>query len=70
MAVQTWSINAERPAFFVAMPCNVGHDALMQLLVRVDAQGASYGQNRKYRCAIGSTVAGSHVSNCPSARTV
>lgn len=26
-------------------------------------------QNKKYRCAIGSTVAGSQVSNTPSART-
>jgi hypothetical protein len=26
-------------------------------------------QNRKYRCAIGSTVAGSQVSSTPSART-
>jgi len=26
-------------------------------------------QNRKYRCAIGSFVAGSQVSNSPSART-
>jgi len=26
-------------------------------------------QNRKYRCAIGRTSAGSHVSNSPSART-
>ena len=26
-------------------------------------------QNRKYLCAIGSTLAGSQVSNCPSART-
>ena len=26
-------------------------------------------QNRKYRCAIGNTVAASHVSSTPSART-
>ena len=34
---------------------------------RQNAIGAH--QNRKYRCAIGSTVAGSQVSNTPSART-
>ena len=28
-----------------------------------------HAQNRKYRCAIGSTVAGSQVSSTPSART-
>src|SRR5215813_6302728 len=26
-------------------------------------------QNKKYRCAIGNTAAGSHVNNSPSART-
>jgi hypothetical protein len=31
--------------------------------------GRSYCQNRKYRCAIGSTVAGSQVNRTPSART-
>lgn len=32
-------------------------------------QGDGRDQNKKYRCAIGSTVAGSQVSNSPSART-
>ena len=31
--------------------------------------GGCADQNRKYRCAIGSTVAGSQVSSTPSART-
>lgn len=31
--------------------------------------GATNHQNRKYRCAIGSSTAGSQVSNSPSART-
>jgi hypothetical protein len=31
--------------------------------------GVEHGQNRKYRCAIGSTIAGSQVSSSPSART-
>ena len=37
---------------------------------RPSAVGRQVGpQNRKYLCAIGSTVAGSQASNCPSART-
>lgn len=32
-------------------------------------QGVCRDQNKKYLCAIGSTVAGSQVSNSPSART-
>lgn len=32
-------------------------------------QGDGRDQNKKYLCAIGSTVAGSQVSNSPSART-
>jgi len=33
------------------------------------AHGAVQGQNRKYRCAIGNSLAGSQVSSWPSART-
>lgn len=36
---------------------------------RVSQSDPSGSQNRKYFCAIGSTFAGSQVSNCPSART-
>ena len=36
---------------------------------RFGLSGRSSGQNRKYRCAIGSTSAGSHHSKTPSALT-
>ena len=39
------------------------------LNLRVPRGAVGHRQNRKYRCAIGSSVAGSHVSSMPSART-
>jgi len=48
----------------------VGHTALLQRAVPQDKRIRSFAtQNRKYRCAIGNTVAGSQVSSTPSART-
>jgi predicted transposase YbfD/YdcC len=38
-------------------------------LIAVKNNQPNLAQNRKYRCAIGSTLAGSQVSSCPSART-
>ena len=45
--------------------CAKGHDSRQ----RIPANAAVEGQNKKYFCAIGSTVAGSQLSSCPSART-
>ena len=54
----------------------VGLDELLALSERRAFRGQGRrawqqlrGQNRKYRCAIGSTAAGSQVSSTPSART-
>ncbi len=46
------------------IPCGAGPFAFAK-----DFEGGGHSQNRKYRCAIGSTVAGSHVSSAPSALT-
>ena len=53
-----------------------GFDARIAQVVQADPQVVPQGvhgprpQNKKYRCAMGSTVAGSQVSSWPSARTV
>ena len=51
------------------VPNHPGIKPLLQL-INVGASGAKSDQNKKYRCAIGKTLAGSQVRCTPSAFTV
>ncbi|MBF5094629.1 hypothetical protein F1643_09245 [Azospirillum sp. INR13] len=56
---------------WISYPCPTPHPshAPHGPLPSPGAGEGAYHQNRKYRCAIGRTSAGSQVSSCPSART-
>jgi hypothetical protein len=65
-------VSAHRAQMFKHNICRiVGHTRLCSKdrLLKIVASQSFATQNRKYRCAIGSTVAGSQVSSTPSART-